>query len=352
MRKILSLIAAAVLCAGMLSGCTVSIPSEPSSVPSAGDSEALSATDVSGADAVTTAPPVTTTTQPPVSAGQQALLDAQERIAGSGELVGIAYLGYCEGDFVQIMSWLEEQDHRSECRYIDLVTEERFVAAEGAELYAVIPAGEGVVVTVSEYAWMDAEGEYAPAAGNELLTVSDGQPVLLRCNISDIMSNLQITVSDGSGRTVTTNPCLSLEDGMLDMLSGGVCDLTPYDKMPQFSYVEPAPDALFCGTWFCEEQDLSGEDRTMVLTLGADGSAEYTCGIGNSEILASYSGTWSDDGSMLTLDMQGGPEGTVSFVTLYLEWRMTHEGLELTHIAGDVLLEGTENETLVFTSLY
>ncbi len=286
-------------------------------------------------------------------------MNEQAKIAQSMELMGVAYLGYCEGGYAQVMDYLKNQPYSSECLYLDLITEEHFVTADGAELYAVIPAGDDVLVTVSEYSWMDENGEYAPAAGKELLSVS-GRPVLLRCNISDIMSNLQITAKNSSGKSAAYNPCLSLEDGMLDMLAGGICDLTPYEKMPQFNAVDPVPDSVFCGTWFCEARDGNNDIRTMILSLYPDGGAEYSYGIGNSEILEFFAGTWSDNGTMLTLDMHGGPvstegaglSGDTYDTTVHLEWHMTAEGLELTHIAGNVLLYGTENDTFVFSSMY
>jgi len=361
MHKIVTVFLAAAVLALSLSGCSEENLTPPVDTPS--PSSVTTTTTVpqdTNNVSTTTESSSTTTTQPQITPPQQSLMNEQTKIAQSNELMGVAYLGYCEGSYAQVRDYLENQSYSSDCLYLDLVTREQFVAAEGAELYVVIPLNNDIIITVNEYAWMDENGEYAPSAGKELITINDGRPILLQCNISDIMSNLQITAEDGKGKSVSYNPCLSLEDGMLDMLSGGICDLTPYEKMPQFNAFDPVPDSVFCGTWFSESRDGNNDIHTMILTLEPDGGVKYSYGIGNSEILESFTGTWSDDGTMLTLDMTGGPVsaegadfiGNTYNTTVYLEWHMIADGLELTHVAGGVLLYGTENETFVFTSLY
>ncbi len=349
--RILAVLAAAVMCAGALCGCDSFV------LPPQGGTDASAPVST----ATTTLAPTTTTatapTQPEITPAQLALEAAAAKTKADGSAVGVAYLGWCEDDLAGIKAYLREQGLTQECLYLELVDENSFVAAPGGELYVLVPAHKDVSIIINEYSWMDVQGEYAPAAGSELLTSTGGAPVLLRCNASDIMSNLQVTADDGSGQAVVFHPALSLEDGMLDMLSGGVCDLTPYDAMPQFNYVDPAPASVFCGSWSCLDRDGSGTEQVMTLVLEPEGGAEFSFGLPDAPVTAVYTGFWQDNGTMLTLSMSGGipdengevPAG--SGITVYLSWYATHEGLELTHTAGSPLLPGTEKETFVFRSV-
>jgi len=205
MRKIISLIAAAALCGAMLSGC---VTQEAPFVP-AGGQPAVSSSDS------------TVPTPPKPSPAEESLADAQAEILAQEAVIGVAYLGWCEGSFDQVTAYLADQSFYDGCLYLDLTDAEHFAANDGGELYAIIPADERVSVTVNEYSVMDPEGDYEPATGKELLSISDGKPIVLQGNISDIMPNLMVTADDGKGGTVQYNPSLSLEDGMLSMYSEG-----------------------------------------------------------------------------------------------------------------------------------
>ncbi len=53
-----------------------------------------------------------------------------------------------------------------------------------------------------------------------------GFPVILRCNVSDIMPNTLVTVTDETGKTYSASPTLSLRDGSVWM--NGAYDFTEY----------------------------------------------------------------------------------------------------------------------------
>jgi hypothetical protein len=148
-------------------------------------------------------------------------------------------------------------------------------------------------------------------------------------------------------------------DGRLENSENKVYDLTPYDLMPEFSACDRVPDAVFCGSWIAFKKDGNGEERTLLLTLEPDGNVSYAYGIGNSEILEKFEGTWTlDENDILKLQLIGGPIESVEnplVIEPYdcnpsFEWEMTTEGLSLTHIDGDEILYAAKGQTFEFAA--
>ncbi len=271
------------------------------------------------------------------------LADIQKKIADDGEIFGVAYLGYYDGGFDTAIEGMKKEGFWDDFCFIGELTEDRCILSEGAEWYVVVPVSRNAEISVYEY-YFDYDKDYIegvnPGAGREYITVSDGMPVLLRGNISDIMPNLLVEARTAGGEMVKYTPCLSLENGRLDTFSGGVSDITPYDRMGMFA-VDPQPDAVFCGTWKCYEGNGNDDMYALVLTLNPDGIAEYKYGYPNSDALESFTGTWTLDGDMITLDLIGGPVEFENFYdkTICFKWEIDNDpqiddiGLIVRHIS-------------------
>ena len=63
------------------------------------------------------------------------------------------------------------------------------------------------------------------ASNIPLLMEVDGAPFVIRCNVSDVVSNALIVASNSNGE-VTWEPCLSLNDSSVVLPAKGVCDLS------------------------------------------------------------------------------------------------------------------------------
>ncbi|MEE0256578.1 hypothetical protein [Evtepia sp.] len=86
-------------------------------------------------------------------------------------------------------------------------------------------------------------------------------PVILTCNVSDVLPNLLVTVTS-NGETWSYNPCLSLCDGTVALPdSPKIYDFSIYQTE------DPNADADFLGSW-------QGDSTT--LSFSADGSMTYT----------------------------------------------------------------------------
>lgn len=296
----------------------------------------------------------TTTTRPsatePTVVEDASLTAVKKDIQAADKLVGVAYLGGFEGTAEQAKGELLKQEYLKDLAFIKNVS--AYTALDGWQMYCVVPADDSVTVTVYEYVFAD-----EPYRGKEL--ISSNGPILLRGNVSDIVPNLCIVATKGD-IAVEYTPQQSGMDGKLVNDDGKVYDFTPYEYMPQFGGVDRVPDVVFCGDWWAEAKDGNGEERSLMLTLNGDGTAEYAYGIGNSEILEKFEGTWSlDKTDRLCLDMTGGPLNGVEDSTVdapygchpVFEWEITADGLTLTHVDGDPILYGTENAAFEFASM-
>ncbi len=78
---------------------------------------------------------------------------------------------------------------------------------DNCEWYAIIPKYIGTKITV-EHVEMTDDGELVPT--NKITTTE--KPILLCCNISDIISSSKVTIQYGEEQ-IEFNPHLSLEDG-------------------------------------------------------------------------------------------------------------------------------------------
>jgi len=273
----------------------------------------------------------------------------QEEITKNGALFGVAYLGYADlPGWEDVCVYLEAGGFADEFPFLTGIDEDHAVLHEGGEVYVVVPAGDDVRLTVSDYV-MDESNDYIPDRGEDLLETEDGKPLVLRGNVSEIVPNLLITAESGF-EAFEYNPCLSGMDGTL-VAEGGIYDFTPYELL--MGGYDPVPDEAFTlNTWYSQYYDGDGNLWAMTLDLAPDGSAEYTYGWPFSGNVERYEGQWiSDGGTGLRLEMTGGmiddmgeyiPGEQGEFIS-ELTWDMESSGLSLHHEGGDPLLYGTED---------
>jgi len=177
--------------------------------------------------------------------------------------------------------------------------------------------------------------------------VTDGRPLLLRGNVSEILPNLMLQ-AELADSTLEYAPCLSLMDGSLTEAEG-ILDLSDYGFLLQlWTETDGAYDApIFCGTWYTRLMDDQNQIRMLKLILHEGGMVEYTYGSPEKEILEGFSGTWQEDGTLLRLDLYGGPigswngeeqpEGYNYALIGAFEWDYQSGFLVLSHAEGDPL---------------
>lgn len=164
----------------------------------------------------------------------------QDEIRASGNMVGVAFLGYVDSGSseVDLRDYMYQSELGSTYYFLPMSW---LLMYEGQELYAIVPANENTTVTI--YASGITEwGEYADDTSMPLHVGLPGEPVVVMCNLSEIYSNVLITVSDGAN-SIDFHPMLSMEDGHLAE-TPGVYDFSLYLDMPDEATVQLATERL------------------------------------------------------------------------------------------------------------
>ena len=196
------------------------------------------------------------------------LTNIKEQVQAADKLLGVAFLGTADGDFKAVKTHIQSQEYTKVYPFFGEIDDSHYVKEEGSELYCIVPADNSVSVSV--YNTQLNEDTYLLEQKDKLLSHTDGQPLLLCGNISDIMPNLMVVAQKGDV-TVTYTPHLSLENGLLGNYDGTVVDFSPYELMANFNGLNPDVEWNFFGDWVCTVTDAKYGDIDMQLSLSADG---------------------------------------------------------------------------------
>lgn len=271
-------------------------------------------------------------------------------VIGENDFCAVSCLGYLDGSYYEIMSHIEDLGMLEEFPFLE-IPKENYLPLEGGELYAVIPADADATVTV--YTGVMDETDFTVKAERKLAEFIGGAPVLLKCNVSEIMPNVVLEITE-NGRKYTYSPSLSGENGKL-VETEGVYDFSPYDVL--LAGLSDGSDYVFCGKWLTNEPDMKGDLLTLLLDLMPGGGAEYACGPVNSEYTDMYVGTWSYDTQKemirLSLEevlMDGDTTSDRLPHTLNcgFTWEIDGSAFNLTHTEGDEILNGSWGGTFRF----
>lgn len=177
-------------------------------------------------------------TQPTIPKGQtepgsesEELSALRQEIRQAGCSVGIAYVGF--GAYDAAEKDLRELLNGDFTQY-SFLKEAPLADCGGQELYALIPAGpeDRISIFASQ---LDENMEYQEDRENPVLAAAPGQTVLLRCNVSDIMTN-SLAVVEGAWGSLEFRPCLSLRNGRVHQ-DDDCYDFTPYPGPdPEIAY--------------------------------------------------------------------------------------------------------------------
>ncbi len=254
----------------------------------------------------------------------------RRQITENGDICAVGYLGYFDGTYEELGDYFYYLGILQEYDFLIDVDKEHFIDQEGYELYLVVQKAEESSLIINDYALNEIEPVEA-GPGAELGRFFDGQPVLLRGNISEVIPNLYFEAENPDGTFIAYNPSLSLRDGSLASLDG-IYDLTPYE--PLGIVKEPIEGEEFLGSWSVVEPDRYEH------TLGLNSSGECFYGIVDDEgsVVVVYSGWWEMAGGELNLTLWEDYESIdpAIFGTYIPEILETGE-LRLTWSSGDAL---------------
>lgn len=213
MKRVLLLFFTAMLIACFLSGCVL-LPNVRKEVTDGSSGMGMNSTEADSS---------TTDNSEIKTSDLEAL---QQKIAQSGGVVGVAFIGYVNSESTEEELRTYLTDSESGKKYLFLSGAPLFMT-EGQEFYAIVPVNDNGRITVCPSAMTDSGG-YADNRDEPLYRGKLGEVILLRCNLSEIYSNVLITATDGGG-AIDFRPALSMKDGRLQEYSG-VYDFSVYSE--------------------------------------------------------------------------------------------------------------------------
>ena len=195
--------------------------------PSKGGSSSVSAPEsVPGTDSIAASSPATQEYAEPEDVTSMRFLagDAEKQVC-------VLYLG---GSYEMTTDVQKVLDSQPELRRLwgfvyDIPQDHRVVSPEGGcELYCIFPQDPETALSVYETALTDDAADPL-LRGRQLYSSTDGQPILLLCNISDIIPNAEVELRLRTGEELVWRPGLSGENGHV-VQADGVCDFTIYPE--------------------------------------------------------------------------------------------------------------------------
>ena len=193
-------------------------------------------TDIAG-EPVDLAPYGSTLTMP--EAQEQMTADSlREKMTADGDFFGVRYLGYIDPEVNDYDAFKVYIDHILDYTgvswyypFVSDIDKSRFVCSKsGQELYLIVPASTDSTVYVYPQVPPDEYiGEVEP-----LYKSNDAQPFLLKCNVSEIYSDVKVSITSSDGRYTEWYPQISGKDGSVvtENLSGySIYDFTEYDRL-------------------------------------------------------------------------------------------------------------------------
>lgn len=143
----------------------------------------------------------------------------------------VLYLGGSYEITTDVQKVLDSQpDLRDLWGFVYDIPEDRWVVSPegGCDLYCIFPQDPEATLFVYEVSLTD-DAETPLKRGKQLYYSEDGQPILLLCNISDIVPNTEVELYPTAGEELVWSPFLSGENGHV-VQTDGVCDFTIYPE--------------------------------------------------------------------------------------------------------------------------
>ena len=143
----------------------------------------------------------------------------------------VLYLGGSYEVTTDVQKVLDSQtDLRQLWGFVYDIPQDHWVVAPdgGCDLYCIFPQEAQATLFVYETSLTD-DAEKPLQRGKQLYYSEDGQPILLLCNISDIVPNTEVELYPSTGEELVFSPFLSGENGHV-VEAEGVCDFTIYPE--------------------------------------------------------------------------------------------------------------------------
>ncbi len=160
-------------------------------------------------------PDTTSSAESDAASHSYGLEKIQSKMSKSIKKMGVIFLGFYESYEEYIIG--AEKTYGKDYPFLKNIKEEAFVASsEGSEIFAIIPANNRISLTVNRLSYTN--GFETAQKGDLLYEGRPGEPVVVKCNFSDLYPDIIITATSTDSDAATEFvPKLSLKDGRIEL---------------------------------------------------------------------------------------------------------------------------------------
>ena len=184
---------------------------------------------------------------------------AKPKVDVQDKQLAAAFLGYG----TDYESLERKAEYEREYPFIKEINKMHYVSYEGDEFFVIVPESEKWRISIYTLAYNEKTKQMEE--GKCLYEAQDGTPILLKCNLSDIMSNVRISISAGL-EAFSWEPSVSLMEEAALSESPMVYDFSLYGggcESSQFGYLYN-----MAGEWRCEKVPAKdGESVDYAITF-------------------------------------------------------------------------------------
>lgn len=269
--------------------------------------------------------------------------EIREAAANEQDICAVAFLGY--GD--DIAGFLnKDSDYRKTAKmypFINEISPDNYIECdEGQEIYCIVPSGDNYSMSINEWVRDETNGYYGET-GNVLYRNEYAEPIILRCNSSDVVADTQVIIVDNNGNSIEFYPSLYIQDKMLvtPWYKPGIYDFTVYTFMD------------FIGIWKADSQCIP-EGINMDVYIFDDYTFLVSC-YTNDEPWGDTSGEWYIAEGYRRSDIPGNimfyyNNGENPEDIIWGTYELTRLGNKLIaeHIGGEPFMKELEGKTIEF----
>jgi len=208
----------------------------------------------------------------------------RQMLLDEGYAAGVIFIGYVDGsagdleqdkDYYQ--SIFEEQGYLEDFPYLAEIPNSNFVHTEyGQELYCIIPQDDLATVSVNQWI-VSEENDFKGESGEVLYRSEIGSPILLKCNASEIVPDVEVLIVDNNGNQLHWCPSLSGIDGsvIVESADGNLYDFTSHANNGNADILDAFVGEFYDYYWSDQFEETLASMTAPIVTLSEESAAAY-----------------------------------------------------------------------------
>lgn len=201
-----------------------------------------------------------------------------------GCTAGVLFLGYVDGnagdleqdrDYYQ--SIFEVQGYLEDFPFLAEIPNSNFVQTkDGQELYCIIPQDDMATVSVNQWI-VNETNDFKGEAGEVLYRSESGSPILLKCNVSEIIPDVEVLIVDNKNNQLHWCPSLSGMDGsvVVESADGKLYDFTQYADNGYVESLDVLVGETYDYYWHDEYETTLASVTVPIVRLGEETAENY-----------------------------------------------------------------------------